>query len=189
MVTIGALWRVRRCKAARSNDEPQELDHGLQNGLGSGSLPSEDGGGTHEVPNMNPEVKRDEPTQHEPKSKRLSSLIWIFVLWGGVRACSEMDGISWERAFWVEASFWGSIPATILLCCALVCPLRYQKSFRWGALGAVFFGFGQAMFMGVYFHENTTPAETDFFFTRQLIYPALVIAWVALRHIRESKHD
>jgi len=134
---------------------------------------------------MNDESKIQQTTQQQPKSKRLSSLIWIFVLWGGVRACSEMDGISWERAFWSAASFLGSIPATILLCCALVCPLRYQKSFRWGALGAVFYAFSETMI----FSENTTPAETDFFFTRQLIYPALVMAWVALRHIRESKHD
>lgn len=49
-------------------------------------------------------------TQETPKSKRLSSLIWIFILWGGVRACFDMDGISWTRAFWVTARLWGAIP-------------------------------------------------------------------------------
>ena len=138
---------------------------------------------------MNTETKPEATTENLPRPKRLSSLIWILVLWGGVRSCAEMDGISWTRAFWVTASLWGAIPASALLLCALVFPLRYQSIFRWAALGAVLYGFTETLILGGYFHENTTPAETNYFFLRQLIYPLLVIVWVALKHIRETKHD
>jgi hypothetical protein len=136
---------------------------------------------------MNAEPKIEQATQEQPKSKRLSSLIWILVLWGGVRACSEMDGISWERAFWVAASSWGAIPASMLLCCALIFPLGQQKTLRWAALGAVILGFGGTLILGGYFEEDTTPTETNYFFIRQLIYPIVVIGWVALKHSREKK--
>ena len=128
-------------------------------------------------------------TQENPKSKRLNSLIWIFILWGGVRACAEMDGISWTRGFWVAASLWGAIPASVLLLCALIFPLRHQSTLRWAALCAFFYGFGETLILGGHFHENTTPVETKYFFLRQLIYPLLVIAWLTLKHIRETKHD
>lgn len=137
---------------------------------------------------MNEEIKTATTTQDLPKSKRLSSLIWILVLWGGVRGCAGMDGISWERAFWVTASLWGAIPASLLLLCALFFPLRHQSTFRWAAFGAFFYGFGETLILGAYFHENTAPAETDYFFLRQLIYPLLVIVGVTLKHIKETKH-
>ena len=138
---------------------------------------------------MNAETQTEVAIKDQPKSKRLSSLIWIFILWGGVRACSEMDGISWTRAFWVTASLWGAIPVSVLLFCALLFPLQHQSTLRWAAIGAFFYGFSETLILGGYFHENTTPAETDYFFLRQLIYPLLVIVWLTLKHIRETKHD
>ena len=138
---------------------------------------------------MNAETQTEVAIKEQPKSKRLSSLIWIFILWGGVRACSEMHGVSWTRAFWIEASSWGAIPASVLLFCALLSPLRHQSTLRWAALGAVLLGFVGALILGGYLHENTTSAETDYFFLRQLIYPLLVIVWLTLKHIRETKHD
>jgi hypothetical protein len=134
---------------------------------------------------MNAEINREVTTREPPKSKRLSSLIWILVLWGGVRGCAEMDGISWERAFWSIASLWGAIPASLLLLCALFFPLRYQSTFRWAAFGSFIYGFGETLTLGGYFHENTAPSEGEYFFLRQLTLP---LVWVELRHIKESKH-
>lgn len=138
---------------------------------------------------MTAEPGVEEVPKEKPKSKRLSSLIWMLVLWLGVRGCSEMDGISWKRAFWVAASLWGAIPASVLLLCALLFPLRYQSVLRWAAFGAFFYGFGETLILGGYFHENTTPDETNYFFVRQLIYPLLVIGWIALKQSKEKEND
>jgi hypothetical protein len=137
---------------------------------------------------MSAEIKTGMANQEPHKSKRLSSFIWILVLWLVIYLISGMDGISWKRAFWIEASSWGAIPATLLLLCALFFPLRYQSIFRWAAFGAVCLGFIGGLILGGYFHENTTPAETDYFFLRQLIYPLLVIVWVMAKLIKEVKH-
>ena len=137
---------------------------------------------------MNEEIKTETTTQELPKSKRLSSLIWILVLWGFVRLIAGMDGISWTRAFWVTASLWGAIPVSILLLCALFFPLRHQSTFRWAAFGALFYGFAETLILGAYFHENTAPTDTDYFFLRQLIYPLLVIVGVTLRQIKGTNH-
>lgn len=138
---------------------------------------------------MSAETDIEKLPKEEPKSKRLSSLVWILVLWGGARGCSEMDGISWTRVFWIEASSWGAIPASILLLCTLIFPFRYQATLRWAALGAVILGFCGALILGGYFHENTTPAETNYFFVRQIIYPLLVIGWLALKQLKEKNND
>ncbi|WP_408593500.1 hypothetical protein [Limnohabitans sp.] len=74
-------------------------------------------------------------TQENPKSKRLSSLIWILVLWAFVRLLAGMDGISWTRAFDGISIWFGLWPSTCLLLLAtLPQVIRYQSLFRKAAL-------------------------------------------------------
>lgn len=69
------------------------------------------------------------------KSKWLSSLVWIVVLWLFVRLIAEMDGISWKRAFWGVPVIFGIFPSTFfLLLAAFVSNYSLQKLFRWAAL-------------------------------------------------------
>lgn len=79
-----------------------------------------------------------------PKSKRLSSFIWILVMWGLVRLVSEMDGLSWKRAFDGVSVMLGLWPATFFLGLSLLPYTRtYQTTFRWSAFAVVlgsFFG-------------------------------------------------
>ena len=130
---------------------------------------------------MSSETRNEVVVKEQLKSKRLSSLIWIFVLWGFVRLIAGMDGISWTRAFWITAHLLGALPASLLLFCALVFPLRHQSTFRWAALGAIFLGIITTLFLGIYFQESSTALETPFFFQRQLVYPFIVLAWVLAR--------
>lgn len=78
------------------------------------------------------------------KSKRLSSLIWILVMWALVRLISEMDGLSWKRAFDGVSVMLGLWPATFFLgMSALPFVRAYQAIFRWSAFAVVlgsFFG-------------------------------------------------
>jgi hypothetical protein len=70
-----------------------------------------------------------------PKSKRLSSLIWILVLWGFVRLIAGMDGISWTRAFGELSVDFGLEPATVLLLLAVIFDRNpHQQIFRWSTL-------------------------------------------------------
>jgi len=83
---------------------------------------------------MNDESKIQQTTQQQPKSKRLSSLIWIFVLWGGVRLFSELHPISWTQVFWHTATSFGLIPASILLALSIFSKnYQIQTIFRWSA--------------------------------------------------------
>jgi hypothetical protein len=96
---------------------------------------------------MNAEPKIEQATQEQPKSKRLSSLVWILVLWGFVRLVSEMDGISWERAFPDASIIFGLYPATLFLVLAIVSPVRlYQRALRWTALISVLGSFLTILF-------------------------------------------
>jgi hypothetical protein len=88
---------------------------------------------------MNAEPKIEQATQEQPKSKRLSSLIWILVMWGFVRLISEMDGISWERAFPSMSMIFGLYPAIFLLLSAVIIDRSpYRDVLRMMALLVVF---------------------------------------------------
>jgi hypothetical protein len=68
------------------------------------------------------------------KSKRLSSFIWILVMWAALRLVAELDHISWERVFWGWAKFLLAYPTAFLLL-SIWCPSRrWEKYFRWNAL-------------------------------------------------------
>lgn len=72
------------------------------------------------------------------KSKRLSSLVWILVMWALVRMISEMDGISWKRAFDGVSVMLGLWPATYFLGVSVLPYVRaYQAIFRWSAFVVV----------------------------------------------------
>ena len=73
--------------------------------------------------------------RHQPKSKRLSSLIWIGAIWLLVRLIAELDGISWTRSFWSGATWLGAIPATYFLLISIFFSDRsLTKVLRWTAL-------------------------------------------------------
>ena len=76
------------------------------------------------------------------KSKRLSSLVWIAVLWVFVRLIAETNGLGWERAFWKAAFVFGALPASVSLALAAISgEVKTQKYLRWFALLAVLFSF------------------------------------------------
>ncbi len=84
---------------------------------------------------MNAETQSEVVIKEQPKSKRLSSLIWILVLWAFVRLLAGMDGISWTRAFDGISIWLGLWPSTCLLLLAtLPRVIRYQSLFRKAAL-------------------------------------------------------
>lgn len=78
------------------------------------------------------------------KSKWLSSLVWIVVLWLFVRLIAEMGGISWTRAYWSIALNFGALPATLFLLLSIgFSGFGFSGFFRWAALLMVvgnFFG-------------------------------------------------
>lgn len=76
---------------------------------------------------MNDTTTREATPAKAHKSKRLSSLVWIVVLWGFVRLIAEMDGISWKRAWNGLAGDFGLYPATSLLLLAIVIDASPQR--------------------------------------------------------------
>ncbi len=83
---------------------------------------------------MSQEIKTDMPKQDLRKSKRLSSFVWILVLWAFVYLISGLDGISWKRAFAGVALDFGLWPVTALLLLAIFFPNReIEIIFRWSA--------------------------------------------------------
>lgn len=124
------------------------------------------------------------------KSKRFSSIVWIFVLWFLVRLIAEIDGISWKRAFWGVSNMFGVIPATALLILAVVVPSRnIQKIFRWGAFLVALGSF----FGGIAIHEQVkddkqTDSLLEIF---QIIFAAsvLLIALVRMWLLRKREID
>ena len=84
---------------------------------------------------MSAEANTETTAQAQPKSKRLSSFVWILVLWGGVRLIAGMSGTGWEKAFDGIANVLGLWPSTALLLIAVVVPTRkYQSIFRFASL-------------------------------------------------------
>lgn len=80
---------------------------------------------------MSAEIKTDMAIQEPHKSKRLSSFIWILVLWGFVRLIAGMDGLSWTRAFSGISIWFGLWPATCLLFLAILPQAhKHQLLFR-----------------------------------------------------------
>lgn len=119
---------------------------------------------------MSAEANTETTTQAQPKSKRLSSLIWILVLWVFVYLISGLDGISWKRAFWVPIELIGAIPTTVLLFCAVVFPVQHESRFRWGALAAPILSLSGAFFV----KDDITNSEL-IFVAGQLIYTVLFV--------------
>jgi cellulose synthase/poly-beta-1,6-N-acetylglucosamine synthase-like glycosyltransferase len=84
---------------------------------------------------MNAEPKIEQATEEQPKSKRLSSLVWILVLWGGARLLSELSGTGWEKMFGSVLHLFGILPATVLLFLAAMSrKIAKQKIYRYGSL-------------------------------------------------------
>lgn len=83
---------------------------------------------------MNAEKDVEEVTKEKPKSKRLSSLIWILVLWGALRLYSELHPIHWTYLFLYSAIGLGLFPASVALFISMgMKDIAHQKYFRWGA--------------------------------------------------------
>lgn len=124
---------------------------------------------------MNAETPTKEVTEMQPKSKRLSSLIWILVLWGFVRLISELDHISWERSFSTDAVIFGLWPATLFLVLAVAPWMkRYESLFRWAALFVVSSSFSFLFF----FHEQSDAIVSMVMFQRALV--AVLLCGVAI---------
>ena len=137
---------------------------------------------------MTPEPDVEEVPKEKPKSKRLSSLIWMLVLWLGVRGCSEMDGISWERAFDRVALMFGLWPSLFFLLLATLPPLtRYQSTFRWAAffvvLGSIIGGF---LFFNLGFSGQIVHYLTVSFQVAMVIYVGMNLC---LKYLGKAKND
>ena len=78
------------------------------------------------------------PVQKQ-KSKRLSSFIWIVVMWAALRLVAELNPISWERGFWRGAFFLLAYPTFFLLLSIAMRSFKLQKLLRWSAF-SMFFG-------------------------------------------------
>ena len=74
------------------------------------------------------------------KSKWLSSLVWIVVLWLFVRLIAEMDGISWKRAFWGVPVIFGVFPSTFFYSWQHLYLATHYKSYFDGLRSLSFLG-------------------------------------------------
>ncbi len=84
---------------------------------------------------MSAGIKTGMANQEPHKSKRLSSFIWILVLWGGARLLSETSGTGWEKMFEGVVDMFGVMQATVLLFLAAMSQkIALQKIYRWGSL-------------------------------------------------------
>jgi hypothetical protein len=84
---------------------------------------------------MNTETQNEVVTKEQPKSKRLSSLLWILGLWVFVYLVSGLSGTGWLKMFNAVANIFGLWPVTTLLLLAMFVPNHiYQNIFRWSAL-------------------------------------------------------
>lgn len=121
---------------------------------------------------MSTEIKTDITTQEPHQSKRLSSFIWILVLWGFVRLIAGMDGISWTRAFNGISMWFGLWPATCLLFLAILPQLhRYQSLFRRSAFFMVIGSF----ISGVALAQTVGDVQKIYFIAVQCFVLTLVI--------------
>ena len=65
---------------------------------------------------MNKDMKKESIEDQPQKSKRLSSLIWILVIWSVARIFSELNGLGWERTFyWGAPIYLGAFPVSAFL--------------------------------------------------------------------------
>lgn len=120
--------------------------------------------------------------QRKPKSKRLSSLVWIVVLWGFVRLIAEMDGISWERAFPIGITVFGLWPATLFLGLSICAPVFvYQTVLRWAALVAVL-----SSFFTVLFFDSQSKAMIQVIL-QQRILVTLVLIGVTIHWVTKGR--
>ncbi len=135
---------------------------------------------------MSAEIKTDIATQEPHKSKRLSSFIWILVLWVIVRLISELDHISWRRSFATDAVIFGLWPATLFLVLALTPWMkRYESLFRWTALFAVSGSFSFLFF----FHQQSDAIASMVMFQRTLVIAVIfgvAINWCVKRGVNND---
>ncbi len=94
---------------------------------------------------MSAEIKTGMANQEPHKSKRLSSFIWILVLWGTVRLFSELHPIYWTHLFFGVVVDSGLIPVSVALFISMwVKNADSEKILRWTAFGILvgisFFG-------------------------------------------------
>lgn len=121
---------------------------------------------------MNTETQNEVVTKEPSKSKRLSSFIWILVLWGFVRLIAGMDGISWTRAFNGISMWLGLWPATCLLVLAILPQVhRYQSLFR----RAAFFMVIGSFISGVALAQTVGDVQKIYFIAVQCFVLTLVI--------------
>ena len=115
------------------------------------------------------------------KSKWLSSLVWIVVLWLFVRLIAVMDGFSWKRAFWSISLSFGALPATFFLLLATgFSRFGFSKFFRWTALSMVVGSFvGGFVIYGIFKNGEGTDSVIMLF---QLIVSIFVVLGVIVRN-------
>lgn len=132
---------------------------------------------------MNTKTTTQEKRKTHHKSKRLSSLIWLLILWGGVRGCSEMDGVSWKRAFDGVALMIGLWPASIFLMVSMMPKMEaYELIFRWASLFVVVLSF----VAGFLVFEITSSEEIANHFATglQVLVTLIIFGWIAFKWVR-----
>ena len=134
---------------------------------------------------MSAEIKTDITTQEPLKSKRLSSFIWILVLWVFVYLISGLDGISWKRAFPHGVVFFGLWPATVFLGISiLVRSLVYQATLRWAACFSVI-----GSFTSLFFFDKQNAAETYISYGQSLAV-LMVLSCISIhRYLSKRVYD
>lgn len=134
----------------------------------------------------NRKTKSEETAARPQKSKRLSSLVWIAVLWGFVRLIAEMDGISWTWGFENVVYMFGVLPATLFLFIS-VWPFftASQALLRWAALLAVIGNSFLALW--IFAELNDSLIVATFMAVYQL---SLTVVVLAISYFKgQSKHD
>lgn len=137
---------------------------------------------------MSEAEKSPSATVKPEKSKWLSSLVWIVVLWLFVRLIAEMDGISWKRAFWSISVSFGALPATFFLLLATgFARFDFSFFFRWVALSMVIGSFvGGFAIYGIFKKGEETDSVIMLF---QLIVSIFVVLGVAARNWWVNKNE
>jgi hypothetical protein len=135
---------------------------------------------------MSAEINTETTAKEQPKSKRLSSFIWIFGLWGFIRLISELDHISWKRSFPTDVVIFGLWPATLFLVLAATpWARRYESLLRWAALVAVLGSFSFLFF----FQQQSDAIACMVIFQRSLVVVVLCCVVINWRVKREVKND
>ena len=114
---------------------------------------------------------REQGTSGTPprKSKRLSSFIWILVMWATLRFLSELDQVSWKRNFLNSVFLLITYP-TIFLCLAIsVSSVNWQRFFRWCAF---------LILIGTMVEVYTVESRHGFFFSPMELPVAQAVVFV-----------